>query len=121
MPNTSFDIVEHEEFLEFIVHGEPSESDWVKLLHTVVEKIGQTTKPRIFIDGSKLTTATDPMTRYRMGVRTGATFGIDARIAVLQPSWMDDNFWETVATNRGAMARSSTDREKLMEWLLDTD
>jgi len=112
------DRLEHPEYLEFIVSGDPSENEWITLMHDIVERIGSTGKFRIFIDGSGLEKPVDSMIRYRMGIRTGETFGVRARLAALRPEWDEDNFWETVATNRGAIARSGDDRAALIDWLL---
>ncbi|MBA2117964.1 hypothetical protein [Bremerella alba] len=111
-------MVEHPEYLEFVISGDPTEDAWVKLMHEIVESIQKTGKSRVFIDASGLTNRVDSMVRYRMGIRTGETFGVRVRIAALRPDWDEDNFWETVASNRGAIAKSDVDRASLLDWLL---
>ncbi len=111
-------MLEHPEYLEVVVSGEPTEEEWIALMHDIVQSIGRTGKSRIFIDGSGLTQPVDSMVRYRMGVRTGETFGVQARFAALRPVWDHDNFWEIVASNRGAIAKSGGDRSTLIQWLL---
>ncbi|WP_144977685.1 hypothetical protein [Bremerella volcania] len=110
-------MVEHCVYLEFIVSGDPSEPQWIALMHDIVEPISKTGKSRIFVDLSGISNAIDPMNHYRMGIRAGATFGIRACLAALRPVWDDDNFWETVATNRAAIAKSGDDRMTLLNWL----
>lgn len=114
-------MLEHPEYLEFIVSGDPTENEWISLMHEIVERIKRTGKTCIFIDASGLAKRIDPMVRYRMGIRTGETFGVEARFAVLRPVWDDDNFWETVASNRGAIAKSGDDRSDLLQWLLSDE
>lgn len=121
MSDTRIDMLEHPEYLEFVVSGDPTENEWISLLHEIVESISRTGKSRVFVDASQIAHPIDSMVRYRMGVLTGATFGIRARFAALRPAWVDDNFWETVATNRGAMAKSGDDRSALIEWLLSDE
>lgn len=118
MSNTCIDMVEHPKYLEFIVSGDPTEDEWVALMHQMVQQIQSSGKSCIFLDASGLSTPIDAMVRYRMGIRTGQTFGIQARIAALRPEWDDDNFWETVASNRGAIAKSGDNRSNLIQWLL---
>lgn len=118
MSRTSIDMLEHAEYLEFVVLGNPTEDDWVSVMHRIVESISMTGKTRILVDATGVEQTSDSMVRYRMGVRTGETFGIRARLAALRPEWDEDNFWETVATNRGAIAKSGDDRVELIEWLL---
>ncbi|PQO31255.1 hypothetical protein C5Y96_12995 [Blastopirellula marina] len=118
MSDTCIGMLEHPEYLEFVISGDPTEQEWISLLHEIVESISRTGKPRVFIDASQIDHPVDSMIRYRMGIRTGETFGVLARIAALRPVWNDDNFWETVATNRGAIAKSGEDRSALIEWLL---
>lgn len=118
MSNTCIDMLEHPEYLEFIVSGDPTEDEWIALMHEIVERTG---KSRIYIDASGLEKPIDSMVRYRMGIRTGEAFGIRARFAALRPVWDEDNFWETVATNRGAIAKSGDDRSALIQWLLSDE
>ena len=118
MSNMRIDMLEHPEYLEFVVSGDPTEDEWIEVMHQIVGHISQTGKSRIFIDASGIEKPIDSMVRYRMGIRTGETFGIRARFAALRPVWDEDNFWETVATNRGAIAKSGEDRAALIEWLL---
>ncbi|MEW4563739.1 hypothetical protein AB1K70_14490 [Bremerella sp. JC770] len=118
MSNTCIDMLEHPEYLEFKVSGDPTEEEWIALMHQIVQWIQSTGKTRVLLDGSGIESPVDSMIRYRMGIRTGETFGVGARIAALHPIWDDDNFWETVATNRGAIAKSGDDRSTLMQWLL---
>jgi len=118
MSDTRIDMQEHAEYIELIVSGDPTEDEWISALHEIVEWIGKTGKSRILIDASGIEKPIDSMVRYRMGVRTGQTFGVRARLAALRPDWDDDNFWETVATNRGAIAKSGEDRSALIQWLL---
>ncbi|MEW4454984.1 hypothetical protein AB1L30_20120 [Bremerella sp. JC817] len=118
MSNERFDMVEHEEYLEYVISGDPSEKEWMDLLEDQVQHIQQTGKTKIYVDASGLTAPPVSMVRYRMGIRTGEQFGVHARVAVLRPTWEHDNFWETVATNRGAIARSGNDRDELIQWLL---
>lgn len=119
MSVTRFDTVEHPEFLEFITSGDPTESEWMDLLQLIVEKIQLRGKKRILVDATGLTSPPESMVRYRMGIRTGEAFHAQVRVAVVHPLVEEDNFWETVARNRGAMARSGTDREELISWLLE--
>lgn len=121
MSSTCIDMVEHPEYLEFVVSGDPTENEWISVMHNIVERIDETGKSRVFIDASGIEKPIDSMVRYRMGIRTGETFGINARFAALRPVWDDDNFWETVATNRGAIAKSGEDRLALIQWLLSDE
>lgn len=121
MSRTCVDMLEHPEYLELVVSGNPTENEWVSVMHQIVEWISQTGKTRVFIDASGIEKPIDSMIRYRMGIRTGETFGISARFAALRPEWDDDNFWETVANNRGAIARSGEHRSALIEWLMSDD
>jgi len=121
MSNTCIDMVEHPEYLEFKVSGDPTEDEWIALMHQIVQQIHNSGKARVFLDGSGIQSPVDSMVRYRMGIRTGETFGVRARIAALHPIWDDDNFWETVASNRGAIAKSGDDRSELLHWLLSDE
>ncbi|PQO32191.1 hypothetical protein DTL21_18335 [Bremerella cremea] len=121
MSTVTFDIVEHADYLEFVTSGDPSESQWIELLQRIVEELQRSGKARVFVDASGLTTLPDSMVRYRMGIRTGESLSVRARVAVLHPTTIDDNFWETVATNRGALARSGENRAELIAWLLQGD
>ena len=119
MSDTSFDFVDHPQFLEFITLGDPSESEWMDLLRMIVEQIEHSGKMHVLVDASRLTVPPESMVRYRMGIRTGEAFHARVRVAVVHPLLQDDNFWETVARNRGAMARSGTDRDELIAWLME--
>ncbi|PQO33046.1 hypothetical protein [Blastopirellula marina] len=121
MSAVKFDIIEHPQYVEFITAGDPTEKQWIELLHRIVEELERSGKSRVFVDASNMTTIPDSMVRYRMGIRTGETLSVSARIAVFYPLLKDDNFWETVATNRGALARSGNDRDELLAWLLQDD
>lgn len=121
MSAVKFDIIEHQQYLEFITSGDPTENQWIELLHRIVKELERSGKSCVFVDASDMTTLPDSMVRYRMGIRTGETFSVNARVAVLYPLLKDDNFWETVATNRGALARSGNDRNELLAWLLQDD
>ncbi|RCS40745.1 hypothetical protein DTL42_25625 [Bremerella cremea] len=121
MSVVDFDILEHPQFLEFIMSGDPTEEQWVELLRRIVEELERRDKSRVLVDASAMTTMPSSMVRYRMGLRTGESLHLNARIAVLYPQNKDDNFWETVATNRGALARSGISRAELVAWLLRED
>ena len=121
MPHVKFDIIEHADYLEFVTSGDPTENQWIELLQRIVEELKRSGKDRVFVDASGLTTPPDSMVRYRMVIRTGETLSVNARVAVLHPALIEDNFWETVATNRGALARSGENREELIAWLLADD
>lgn len=119
MSDASFQLVEHPEFLEFVTSGDPTESDWIDLLRLIVENVQRTGKTRVLVDATSMTALPDSMIRYRMGVRTGEAFLARVRVAVLSRPFYDDNFWETVANNRGAIARAGEDRSELVNWLMD--
>lgn len=121
MSAIDFDIVEHPEYLEFITSGDPTEEQWIELLRRIVEELERRDKSRVLVDASAMTSMPSSMVRYRMAIRTGESLNLNARVAVLYPGRNSDNFWETVATNRGALARSGENRAELVEWLLRED
>lgn len=89
------------------------------LLRLIVEQIEQSGKTLVLVDATRMTMLPESMVRYRMGIRTGEAFHARVRVAVVYPLLQDDNFWETVARNRGAVARSGTNRDELIAWLLE--
>ncbi|WP_146119072.1 hypothetical protein [Blastopirellula marina] len=119
MSDTTFDFVDHPHFLEYITSGDPSESEWMDLLRMIVQQIEHSGKMQVLVDATRLTVLPESMVRYRMGIRTGEAFHARVRVALVHPPVEDDNFWETVARNRGAMARSGTDRAELIAWLME--
>lgn len=114
-----YELIEHPEFLEFIVTGQPTEQDWIDLMQMLVDTIDRLGIGHIFGDISRIEASVDTMVRYRIGVRTGEMFGAGVRIAILGPEEPPNNFWETVATNRGAVVKSGYNRDELLAWLLE--
>ncbi|MBI1248670.1 hypothetical protein GC197_12620 [bacterium] len=113
------DTIVHPDFLEVVISGDASERDWVAVQDRSAELADATGKRRIYIDAAGVTNKPESMVLYRIGVRTGRTFRGSARIALLQPDWNTDNFWEVVANNSGAVAKLGAKRHELIQWLLE--
>ncbi len=119
MSSLHIEMIEHPKFLEFIIQGTPSEQDWVELVHRIPEEVQRTGKNRILANLQAVEPPVPSMVRYRIGILTGEKFGVDIRVAALGRDSEMDHFWETVATNRGALAKSGHNREELIRWLLE--
>ena len=113
------ELIEHPDYLEFVVTGQPSEQDWIDLMQRLAKTISARGIGRALGDISGIEAPVEMMVRYRIGVRTGEIFGAGVRIAVLGRDEPPNNFWETVATNRGAVVKSGYDRDELLAWLLE--
>ncbi|PQO31256.1 hypothetical protein C5Y96_13000 [Blastopirellula marina] len=112
---------EHDEYLEFVVSGTAKEEDFFSdLLCAMVEATEQTGKRRIFIDRSAADPQlpVEPMVIYRMSLRMAEAFGASVRIAALSSSMESQSFWEDVSTNRGSIVKAGSDRDSLIQWLL---
>ena len=112
------ELIEHPDYLEFVVTGQPTEQDWIDLMRLLAKTAAAQGTGRLLGDISGIDTPVEMMVRYRIGVRTGEIFGAGVRIAVLGRDETPNNFWETVATNRGAVVKSGYVRDELLAWLL---
>lgn len=117
-------LVEHSNYLEFVVpDGKHDEAYWSQFLKSMVATVEQTGKTRILVQRP----AQDPSERvegmviYRMALRTAEAFGVSVRIAIQSPVAQEDSFFETVATNRGAMIKVDKNRAALVAWLSEDD
>ena len=119
MSVAQLDTIVHPHFLEFVISGDASERDWIEVQDWSAELADKTGKRRIYFDASGVTSEPEAMALYRIGVRTGKTFRGSARVALLQPAWSNDNFWEVVANNSGAIAKLGAKRQELIQWLLE--
>lgn len=114
-------LIEHADYLEFVMpEGKQDEAYWKQALQFQVDSVEKTGKRRIFVDRPTSANAeqVEPMGIYRAALRTAEAFGVTVRIAVWSPIAEQHSFFETVATNRGAIIRVGDDREALLEWLL---
>ncbi|MHC2069080.1 hypothetical protein ACYFX5_16540 [Bremerella sp. T1] len=121
MTDERFPHIEHEMFLEWVVpKGDHDETYWRAMLQAMVDAQRATGKGRIFIDRSSgpAEKPVEPMVVYRMALLMAESFGAAVRVAVQSPAAGTDNFFEDVATNRGATVRVGVAREPLIEWLL---
>ncbi len=117
-------LIEHPDYLEFIVpEGKQDEAYWEQVLQFMFATVKKTGQRRILVERPKQKSdePIEGMVVYRLALRTAETFGVSVRIAVQSPTANEDSFFETVATNRGAMIRVGTDREALISWLIGDD
>ena len=121
MDKLSVEQFEHPDFLEFVCSGDHTPDDWQELVQLALQECERTGKKSILVDGLKLTSPLDNMTRYRVGLLVAEKFGSTYKIASLTPREHINFFWETVAHNRGAKVRTASDRDTLISWLGETD
>lgn len=114
-------LIEHPDYLEFVVpEGKQDEAYWQQVLQLLVDSVEKTGKRRILVERpfQKGSEQVEGMVVYRIALRTAEVFGVTVRLAVLSPIADESSFFETVATNRGAIIQVGNDRETLLAWLL---
>ncbi len=113
------EIIEHSSYLEFVCSGDHVPEDWEELVDLQQEQSERTGKSRLLVNVQNLNFPMDNMTRYRMGLLVAEKFGPESRVAALTTPEHINYFWETVAHNRGASVKASTDRPSLVQWLCE--
>ncbi|GAA4431669.1 hypothetical protein [Bremerella cremea] len=114
-------LIEELEILEFVMtEADQDEEGWDAMLQAMANATRKTGIRRILLDRSRLgeECPRQPMFAYRTALRTAEVFGASVRIAAQATGNDDDNFWETVASNRGAIVKVGTQRAPLIDWLM---
>lgn len=121
MIKLSVEQIEHPDYLEFVCSGDHVPDDWEEFVDLVLQECQKADKKNVLVDGLNMFTPLDNMTRYRLGLLVAEKFGPMYKIASLTPPEHINFFWETVAHNRGAKVKTSSDRDMLVTWLSEPD